>query len=113
MSQKEWEQAHLKSPQGGAEIPADVSLRQRRIIYRSKQRGWLELDILLGGWAAKYVPKMSCEHTLLEVERLLDADTPDMLNWVLKHQDPPPHFNNQTMRSIQAYASGEGHVNDR
>lgn len=29
--------------------------RRKRMIYRSKQRGWLEADILLGSWAVSNV----------------------------------------------------------
>lgn len=106
----DWTDTHKLAPQGGAEIPDNLSIRQRRIIYRCKQRGWLELDILLGSWAVKYVPSMVKEQQYVEIERLLDADTPDVLKWVLKHQPPPTMFDTQTLRSIQSFAAGDRHV---
>ena len=29
---------------------------RRRLLYRSKQRGWLEMDIMLGGWVRARAP---------------------------------------------------------
>jgi len=34
-----------------------ASLQVNRIMYRSKQRGFLEMDLLLGLWAQENVPK--------------------------------------------------------
>ena len=31
----------------------------KRLIYHAKQRGWLELDLLLGGWAERHVRTLS------------------------------------------------------
>lgn len=32
-----------------------------KLLYRSKQRGWLELDLLMGLWAEQHVPAMSTD----------------------------------------------------
>lgn len=87
-------------------------MRQRRIIYRSRNRGWLELDILFGGWASKHVPNMD-EAQVSAVEALLNADTPDVLRWVLGQEAPPGRYDNEIMRSLRQYAKGEGLVGDR
>ncbi|KAI0558430.1 Flavinator of succinate dehydrogenase [Gracilaria domingensis] len=110
---KEWKAEHLRAPQGGAQIPDNVSVRQKQIIYRSKQRGWLELDILFGNWAAKHVPLMNEDGQLSMTEDLLNADTPDVLKWVLGQQEPPVRFQNEVMDSLREYAMGDGHVNER
>lgn len=101
-----WKAEHLSAPQAGAVVPPDISVRQRRIIYRSKQRGWLELDILLGSWAAKNVPFITDLRHIEMIESLLQADTPDVLKWAMAQKTPPPAFQNDVMRSIQAHALG-------
>lgn len=87
-------------------------MRQRRIIYRSRNRGLLELDILLGGWAAKYVPNMD-EGQISAVEVLLNANTPDVLRWILGQEAPPECYDIEIIRSLRQYATGEGLVGDR
>ena len=113
VSDKVWRENPSRGSQAGADIPENLNVRQRRIIYRSKQRGWLELDILFGSWAVKHVPNMTDEASIAQVEKLLDAETPHVLKWILKQEPTPPEFNNRIMHSIQEYASGEGHVSER
>jgi hypothetical protein len=52
----------------------DLNIRRKRLIYRSKQRGWLEVDLLLGTWSDKFVPDMS-EGDLDEFERFVNLET--------------------------------------
>lgn len=93
-------------------MPPNLTPRQRRIIYRSRQRGWLELDILFGGWAAKHVPSLPPAQVPM-VEALLDADTPDVLKWVLGQQPAPTPHDNAVMESMRRYANGDGLVSER
>ena len=37
----------------------ELDIRKKRLIYRSKQRGWLEFDLLLGTWASEHVSTLS------------------------------------------------------
>jgi hypothetical protein len=32
---------------------------RNQLLYRSKQRGWLELDLLVGAWAEQHLPSMN------------------------------------------------------
>lgn len=109
---KEWLIQHNRAPQSGPAMPPDLPTRHRRIVYRSRNRGWLELDILMGGWAAKHVKTLD-EEKVCQMEQLLDADTPDVLKWVLGQEEPPVRFDNDVMTSLRAYAEGEGLVADR
>lgn len=112
-STEDWKTQHLRAPQAGAPMPSNLTPRQRRIIYRSRQRGWLELDILFGGWAAKHVPSLHSEKDVAMVEALLDADTPDVLKWILGQEKPPPAHDNAILASMREYADGDGHVLER
>jgi len=56
-------------------------VRRKRMIYRSKQRGWLEADILLGSWAVLHVPSLTFEE-LDEYEIILNEETIDVFNYV-------------------------------
>ena len=51
-------------------------VRRKRMIYRSKQRGWLEADLLMGSWAVENVPNLT-EAELDEYELLLKEETID------------------------------------
>ena len=36
----------------------------RRLVYRSRQRGWLEVDLILGKWATEFVPTLTAEELI-------------------------------------------------
>ncbi len=107
ISTKTWTAAHRAAPQGNAKVNAPLSVRRKRIIYRSGQRGWLELDVILGRWAASRVPTMTAESDLSAIEGLLSAETPHLLQWVLGHSNPPPEHDTAVMRDIQRFAQGD------
>lgn len=105
-----WYKAHRAAPQGGVVMDKGLSKRQKRIIYRSSQRGWLELDILLGRWAAAHVPHITDDKELSAIERLLDAETPHVLQWVLGQKDPPAQMDSEPLRKIRRYVGSSGSV---
>lgn len=67
--------------EGNLNIHDKDIVRRKRMIYRSKQRGWLEADILLGSWAVLHVPSLSIEE-LDEYEIILNEETIDVFNYV-------------------------------
>eukprot|EP00428_Durinskia_dybowskii_P075010 CAMPEP_0170412596 /NCGR_PEP_ID=MMETSP0117_2-20130122/31059_1 /TAXON_ID=400756 /ORGANISM="Durinskia baltica, Strain CSIRO CS-38" /LENGTH=168 /DNA_ID=CAMNT_0010670309 /DNA_START=68 /DNA_END=574 /DNA_ORIENTATION=- len=78
--------------------------RRKRMIYRSKQRGWLEADILMGSWAVQYVPTLT-EPQLDEYELILNEETIDIFNFITGKDALPPRLENLSlMKELQAYA---------
>ena len=79
-------------------------VRRKRMIYRSKQRGWLEVDILLGKWATEHVPTLNASE-LDEYDAVLKEETINVYNY-LSGKDPLPlHLqNNSVVKKIQKYA---------
>lgn len=74
------------------------------MIYRSKQRGWLEVDLLLGSWAVENVPNLS-EVELDEYEILLKEETIDVYNYVSGKDPLPPHLQGlSVMEKLKIFA---------
>lgn len=71
------------------ELPTDdLETRQKRLIYRSKQRGWLEVDLLLGTWASENVTKLN-EDELNQFEDFVNMETIDIYNIITLRLDVP------------------------
>jgi succinate dehydrogenase flavin-adding protein (antitoxin of CptAB toxin-antitoxin module) len=51
------------------------------MLYRARQRGWLELDVILGSFADKHLPVMSPEEVDLFGE-VLAQENPDLFKWL-------------------------------
>nr|XP_024399322.1 succinate dehydrogenase assembly factor 2, mitochondrial-like isoform X2 [Physcomitrium patens] len=59
-----------------------------RILYRSRQRGYLELDLLLGKWAEDNINNLD-ENRLQELVDLLEGENPDLWNWLTGQAEVP------------------------
>lgn len=87
-----------------AERGVDAEVRRKRLLYRSKQRGWLEVDLLLGSWAAQHVSGLSPAE-LDEYEALLNQETIDIFQIVNGQQSPPRELaGSKVLARLQAYA---------
>jgi len=90
---------------GDASIDAAHAYR-KRLVYRSKQRGWLEVDLLMGTFAERHVWEMS-EADLAMYEDILNEETIDIFNFITEKEASPPHLDNAVMARLQAWcASG-------
>ena len=90
------------------ELPVDdIAIRQKRLIYRSKQRGWLEVDLLLGTWASENVPNMGEGDELDQFEDFVNMETIDIYNIITLRLDVPEEMKrdgNGVVERIQAWA---------
>jgi len=83
-------------------IPGDIETRRKRLIYRSKQRGWLEVDLLLGTFAMEHVPSLTVAE-MDEYEAILNCETIDIFNFVTAKDVVPPSLDTPMMARLQQY----------
>ena len=86
-----------------------MQVRKKRLVYRSKQRGWLEVDLLLGTWANENVHLLSPEE-LDEFEAFVNMETIDIYNIVTLRIDIPESLRTEhghgVVEQIQEWARG-------
>ncbi|KAK9067498.1 hypothetical protein SSX86_014828 [Deinandra increscens subsp. villosa] len=84
-----------------------------RLVYRSKQRGFLELDLVLGSWVENHVGSLD-EKGIRALVDVLDLENPDLWKWLTGQEQPPeaidtnPVFNevrSKVMYNLDNYAS--------
>ncbi|KAF0737194.1 hypothetical protein AaE_008928 [Aphanomyces astaci] len=101
--------------QGDIDIDADTANR-KRVIYRSKQRGWceppfslgethidmLEVDLLMGRWASENVWTLTVDE-LQQYEDILNRETIDIFNFISGKDAIPEEINTPVMKRIQDF----------
>jgi len=95
---------------GSSEIDDDdlnLDIRRKRLIYRSKQRGWLEVDLLLGTWASEHVMNLDNDE-LDQFEAFVNMETIDIYNVITLRLDVPEEMKtsdgNGVVERIQEWA---------
>ncbi|MED6168148.1 Succinate dehydrogenase assembly factor 2, mitochondrial [Stylosanthes scabra] len=61
---------------------------KRRLFNRSKQRGFLELDLVLGKWVEDNIRSLD-ENRLRALVHVLDLENPDLWKWLSGQEKPP------------------------
>jgi len=89
-----------QSQQGSQKLSRDATIR--RLIYRSQQRGFLELDLIVGRWVEDNINLMSDEH-LHHLVVVLDQENPDLYKWLTEQDLTPQHMaSNPVFQGLQA-----------
>ena len=66
----------------------ETETKRRRLNYLSQRRGTKEADLVLGGFADRYLATMD-EAQLAQFETLLQEADPDLMLWVGGLETPP------------------------
>ncbi|KAL2514589.1 Succinate dehydrogenase assembly factor 2 [Forsythia ovata] len=86
-----------------------------RLMYRSKQRGYLELDLILGKWVEDHIHSMD-ENGIKSLVHVLDLENPDLWKWLTGQEQPPDTVNinpvfvavrDKVMNNLSNHASRE------
>ena len=87
----------------------ELDIRRKRLVYRSKQRGWLEVDLLLGTWASQNVMSLQADE-LDQFEAFVNQETIDIYNIITLRLDIPEELKTPDQSSvverIQEWARG-------
>ena len=75
----------------------------KQLLYRSKQRGWLEVDIILGSWASDNLSKLDM-NSLLKYEKILNQDTNDIFDIIVKSKNISDDLDKDLIKNIQNYS---------
>lgn len=68
-----------------------LDLYKKKLFHRSKFRGCKETDIILGDYAAEYLPKMDGGELEL-YEKFIEEDDSDIYKWVNGQLDAPEKY---------------------
>lgn len=63
----------------GPHPDAEVASLRRALLYRSRQTGWLETDLIMGRWAAENLDKLSVEE-LQEYAKIVQVGCHDRIS---------------------------------
>ncbi|XP_039133980.1 succinate dehydrogenase assembly factor 2, mitochondrial [Dioscorea cayenensis subsp. rotundata] len=108
-----------------ASIDVDLSTEEaqrrlrNRLLYRSRQRGFLELDLVLGNWVEENIRSMD-ELRIRALMDVLDLENPDLWKWLTVQEQPPEAVSNnivftaiqsKVLRNLDKHSSPETRAN--
>ena len=85
-----------------------VDLRRRRILLRCWHCGTQELDLILGSFAESALADLDTGQ-LAQFEALLDCPDPDLFDWILCGDTPPPEHDHDVMRRLRGFCAERHH----
>eukprot|EP00808_Paulinella_micropora_P031849 g57596.t1 len=79
---------------------------KRRMMYRCKQRGQLELDLIIGSWAQNNLMNLT-DQQLNEFQKIVDQENPDLMRWLVNRDPLPEEFKTGILPQLVHYTHQE------
>lgn len=79
-----------------------LTIRRKRLIYRSRYRGSLESDLFFGRFADVYVNRLD-ECQLERYEALLEESDQDLFAWISGRVEVPARHRNDIFRLLRQF----------
>jgi antitoxin CptB len=77
---------------------------KRQIFYRASHRGSREADLLIGGFAKKYINSLS-DSDLKLFENLLECTDIEIMSWIQGTSKAPLTYDHGILEALKGYAS--------
>ena len=78
-----------------------------KTLYRAKQRGFLELDVVVGEWAERNLnAKTTSDSFLTQFAKVLDEENPDLYSYLTGQSEAPKYLREEN----EAYKALKAHV---
>jgi succinate dehydrogenase flavin-adding protein (antitoxin of CptAB toxin-antitoxin module) len=65
-------------------VDKDVYVRYKRLVYQSQQRGWLELDLIIGSYVMKFEDKLLNKEALDQLTTITNEENSDLIRWFVE-----------------------------
>jgi len=79
---------------------------RKRLTFRAWHRGTREMDLLIGSFAEKYINGFDKDDLAIFEEILINND-PDVYNWIIGRQLPPPELKSRVLDLLLGHKFAE------
>lgn len=86
---------------------SELQKRRKRLLWRARMRGWLELDVLIGTFTERHIHDFE-DAKLDLLEEVLELENPDLFKW-LTFQVPVPEelARNEIMTALLEFVKSD------
>jgi antitoxin CptB len=84
-----------------AENGGSSETRRKQLLFRSQRRGFKELDLIFGAFAAAHLNALN-DHELEQLDLLLNAPDDDVYAWLRGYEPVPARYRSPVFDKLKA-----------
>ena len=81
--------------------------RRKRLLFRAQRRGFKEVDLIFGAFAAEFLPQLT-DTELDQFEALLTAPDQEVYAWLRGAEPVPAEYDNPVFAGLKAVCGHKG-----